>query len=135
MTVGVLSGTVACVALQSSTLPSQLTAAVTLAAYCFLSSLSAGLLLRQCRVSSALMYLGGVIACAPLPLSTLLLSVWRGWLTRSLLICSYGWLGGVLCWYGIVDCLLEEMERREAKVKWLLFVCGFASIATLNTAM
>jgi len=130
--VGVVAGAAASVSLQSSTLPSQLTAALALAAYCFLSALGVGLLLRQCRVSAAAMYLGGLLVTAPLPLATLLLSVWRGWLTAPLLVCAYGWLAGLLCWHAVVDCLLEEMERREARVKWLLFASAFACIAALN---
>ena len=131
--VGVLAGSAASVALRSSTLLVQLTAAVTLAAYCFLSALSVGLLLRQCRVTPAVLYSSGVLVTAPLPLSILLLSVWRGWLSRSVLVCAYGWLGGVLCWYCVVDCFVEELERREARsIKWLLFVSGFACIAALN---
>ena len=130
--VGVLSGAAVSEALQSAFLAAQLSTALTLATYCFLSALSVGLLVRQSRVSSVEVYLSGALVTAPLALSTLLLSVWRGWLSPPAVVCAYGWLGGVLCWYGLVDCLLEEMERREARVKWLLFVAGAACIAALS---
>ena len=127
-----VAGVAASVSLQSSALSAQLTAALALAAFSFLSALSVGLLLRQCRVSSATAYAAGALIAAPLPLSTLVSAVGRGWLSAPLLVCAYGWLGGALCWHGLVDCVLEEMERREARVKWLLAACGGICIAALN---
>ena len=127
-----MAGVAASVSLQSTALSAQLTAALALAAFSFLSALSVGLLLRQCRVSSATVYAAGALVVAPLPLSALASAVVRGWLSAPLLVCVYGWLGGALCWHGLVDCVLEEMERREARVKWLLAACGGICITALN---
>ena len=94
------------------------------------SAFTTALTVRQQRASTAFAVAAGLVASLMLPCSALLFAaVLPGLGSAAVALYEAGlfaWLGGVACWVSLVDVLLEEMERKDAKEgKWLAFVVGF----------
>ena len=107
--------------------------ALALASLVVFLAFSVGLSVRQQRASTAINVAAGAVVSLALPCSGLLSAALLSPASSSAVsLWLLAWLGGVQCWVAVVDVVLEEMERKDAKEgKWIAFVVGFALTAGL----
>ena len=102
--------------------------ALALSSLVFFQAFATALTVRQQRASTAINVATGLLASLVLPCSGLLCAVLLSPLSApAVSLYLLAWLGGVEVWVALVDVVLEEMERKDAKEgKWLAFLVGFA---------